>query len=292
MHDPLALLRLDARTEICALIGNPVHHSLSPALHNAAFVASGLNLAYVAFRVENVADALRGVRALGIRGLSVTIPHKVAVIEHLDELDPLATRIGSVNTIVNRDGRLVGHTTDGLGALAALRAAGADPRGRDVVILGAGGSARAIAMALALEAPPQRLTLAARDPRKASALAAEVARESRAIASAGLALADPALASRVRDCALLIHATSVGMAPDASGCVVPSDWLGPTQIVFDIVYTPRETELIRRASRAGARTVLGLEMFVRQAAAQFELWTGVPAPLGVLRDAAEAGLCA
>ncbi len=290
MHDSHALPHLDAHTELCALIGNPVHHSLSPALHNAAFAAARLNLAYVAFRVEDVENALRGARALGIRGLSVTIPHKVAVIEHLDELDPLAARIGSVNTIVNRDGRLVGHTTDGLGALAALRAADADPRGRDVVILGAGGSARAIAMTLALEAPPERLTLAARDPRKASTLAAQVERECRGIATAGLALDDPALRRCVRDCTLLIHTTSVGMAPDVNGCVVPSDWLVPAHTVFDIVYTPRETELIRRASRAGARTVLGLEMFVRQAAAQFELWTGVPAPLGVLRDAAEAGL--
>ncbi|MFN7951614.1 MAG: shikimate dehydrogenase [bacterium] len=292
MHHPHGTPHLDARTELCALIGNPVHHSLSPAIHNAAFAAAGLNLAYLAFRVEDVGNALRGARALGLRGLSVTIPHKVAVIEHLDELDPIAARIGSVNTIVNRAGRLIGYTTDGVGALAALREASADPRDRDVVILGAGGSARAIAMTLALESPPRRLAIAARDARKAERLAGDVASAARGVAASGLALDHPDVAARVRGAQILIHTTSVGMAPHTTGCVVPSEWLAPTHTVFDIVYTPRETELLRRATRAGARPVLGLEMFVRQAAAQFELWTGLGAPLDVLRRAAEAGLAA
>ncbi len=279
----------DARTGLCVLLGNPVEHSLSPAIHNAAFRAAGLNLAYLACRVEDLGNAIRGVRALGVIGASITIPHKLAVIEHLDALDPHAARVGSVNTIVRNDGRLVGSTTDGAGALAALRQSGADPRGQRVLILGAGGSARAIAMTLANEAHPASLTLLARDRGKAERLAHDVRAAAPVEVRAG-ELETQRLTDELRDARLLVHTTSVGMAATSSDCLVPREALRPDLTVFDIVYTPLVTELGRRAMAAGARVVPGIEMLVHQAAAQFTLWTGRPAPIDVMRAAALARL--
>lgn len=285
-------MKIDARTRLCGVIGNPVHHSLSPAIHNAAFEACALNFAYLAFRVEHVGDAIRGMRALGLVGLSVTIPHKLAVIEHLDHLDPVAERVGSVNTVVSRDGRLVGYTTDGLGALEALRDAAVDPRGQDVVILGAGGSARAIAMTLALESPPRSLAIAARDLRKATALADDVGSAVADLALVALDVSSVEMETVLDRATIVIHTTSVGMAPDVGRCLVRADWIRPGQVIFDIVYTPRVTELGRRAAAAGARVIPGSEMFLRQATAQFELWTGHAAPLAVMREVIERNLAA
>lgn len=281
---------IDARTRLCGLIGNPVHHSLSPAIHNAAFEACRLNFAYLAFCVENVRDAIRGVRGLDLVGLSVTIPHKLAVIEHLDALDPITQRIGSVNTVVNRDGKLVGYTTDGLGALEALRAASVEPAAHDVLVLGAGGSARAIAMTLALESTPRRLSIAARDEGRALALAEDVRSASPRLEVRASGLSETELNAELERADVVIHTTSVGMAPESDRCLVPAEWLRPRHIVFDIVYTPRITELGRRALAAGARVIPGSEMFVRQAAAQFTLWTGHDAPIAVMREVVECGL--
>src|SRR5437879_3060399 len=153
---------IDAKTRLCALIGNPVEHSLSPAIHNAAFQHLGLNYIYLAFKVEDVEGALRGLRALsGIRGMSVTIPHKIAVLPYLDEIEPTARNIGAVNTIVSERGRLKGYNTDATGALASLRAAGAPVDGGRVLMLGSGGAARAIAFALCVEAKVKALTILA-----------------------------------------------------------------------------------------------------------------------------------
>lgn len=287
---PAPPLKIDARTRLCGLIGDPVHHSLSPAIHNAAFEACALNFAYLAFRVEDVGAALRGMRALGFAGLSVTIPHKLAVIDHLDALDPVAERVGSVNTVVNREGRLVGYTTDGLGALEALRDASVEPRGQDVIILGAGGSARAIAMTLALESPPRFLAIAARDRRKATALTEDVRCAAPSVDLLALELSGDELKTVLDRTTVVIHTTSVGMVPNADRCLLPTDWIRPEHVIFDIVYTPRVTELGRRAATAGARVLPGSEMFLRQAAAQFELWTGRSAPIAVMRDVIDHSL--
>lgn len=281
-------VKIDAHTQLCGLIGNPVHHSLSPAIHNAAFEAEGLNFAYVAFRVEDVRGAVTGMRALGLSGLSVTIPHKLAIIEHLDALDPVARRVGSVNTVVNRNGILVGYTTDGLGALAALREASADPLGRRVLVLGAGGSARAIAMTIAIEAPPHELTIAARDARKAAALSEDVRLAAPEVGVVAISLGDDELAPALDRATIVIHTTSVGMIPDSDGCLIQEHLIRRDHSVLDIVYTPRVTELGQRAMRAGARLILGSEMFVRQAAAQFELWTSRAAPVEVMRAIVES----
>ncbi|MEM3752932.1 MAG: shikimate dehydrogenase, partial [Candidatus Bathyarchaeia archaeon] len=169
-------MKISGKTQLCALIGDPVEHSLSPYIHNAAFKHLKLDFVYVTFKVskENVREALEGARALGIRGLNVTMPLKTAVIQHLDELDPNAEKIGAVNTILNNEGKLTGYNTDGLGALEALKANGQNPAGKNILVLGAGGAARAVAFALCKDA--KDMTVLNRTPEKARILAEELSR--------------------------------------------------------------------------------------------------------------------
>ncbi len=286
------LSSLDAETRLCAVIGNPVRHSLSPAIHNAAFRHLGLNFAYLAFEVTNVEAALSGARALGMVGLSITIPHKTSVIRYLDEIDPAARCSGSVNTVVNRRGRLFGTSSDGAGMLRALAEAGVDPRGRRALILGAGGAARAVGFALALEGGVDFLTVTDLNSRLAEAkkLAEEIAASSGIRATSESLEDESALAELTRSCDLLLNCTPVGMHPDEGLSPLPAPLLRKEMVVFDAVYTPRRTRLLSDAERAGAKVVEGLGMFVHQAAVQFELWTGKPAPVEVMREAAATAL--
>ena len=276
---------ISARTRVCAVIGDPVEHSLSPQLHNAAFRASAVDLVYVAFRVRpnDLAAAIAGVRALGLRGLSVTIPHKVAILPLLDKVDPSATHIGSVNTVVNRGGELAGYSTDGPGALRALRAAGVAAEGKKILLLGSGGAARAVAFALAALTTQPELVVLGIEADEVERLVGDL-RERTGVQVSGKRLEPDILREAVRGSDILIHATPVGMAPRIRESVVPVELLQPGQVVFDLVYVPFETELLRAAKAAGAIAVPGLGMFVHQAAIQFELWTGQPAPLQVMED--------
>lgn len=274
-------MTIDARSKVCAVIGWPVEHSLSPAIHNAAFEAAGLNFVYVAFAVQPGAlpTALAGVRALGIRGLSVTIPHKVDILPLLDEVEELAARIGSVNTVVNEKGVLRGFSTDGPGALAALHEAGVDPAGRRVVLLGSGGAARAIAFALAWQQTPAKMRILGILPEEVARLVQDLhANSSVEVHGEGM----ERLTEAVAEADIIIHATPVGMSPNTSAALLEASMLRPGQCVFDIVYNPMETELLRRARRAGATAVEGVGMFVHQAALQFRLWTGHEAPVAVM----------
>ncbi len=272
------------RTTLCALIGNPVGHSMSPAIHNRAFAELGLDYVYVAFRVENVAGAVAGMRALeGFRGMSVTIPHKVAIIKHLDEVAEVDRGIGSVNTVVNDGGCLKGFGTDGPGALKALADAGIKVAGRTVTIIGSGGAARAIAFSLAAKAKPKALRLLGVIEPELKALTRDLVRK--AAAPATCALLDPkVLAARLAESQILIHCTPVGMHPKTRESVVPKALLHPDLAVMDIVYNPLETQLLADARARGLKTVSGVEMFVNQAVLQFELWTGKKAPHAVMRD--------
>jgi len=277
---------MDANTRVVAVIGNPVRHSLSPAIHNAAFRAKGLNFLYVAFEVREIGPAMAGVRALGIQGLSVTIPHKTAVMAYLDEIDPAAREIGSVNTVVNRNGLLYGTSSDGPGALAAFREDGVDAVGKRIVILGAGGAARAVAFALAGEGGAASMSIVAlrEEAERTRALAQAVARYGDIAVQPG-ELEDEAFFRRaVRESDLLVNATPVGMAPRVDVSIVPAGWLHPGLTVFDVVYTPRRTRLLREAAAAGCATVEGLGMFVHQAAVQFRLWTGEEPPVDLMRS--------
>ena len=263
-------MTIDAKTELYGIIGNPVAHSLSPLMHNAAFAALGLNKAYVAFPVTDVAAALAGLKALGIRGVSVTIPHKQAVLPYLDTIDPVAAKIGAVNTLVMRDNALHGSNTDWLGANRALSEA-MELKGSHVLLIGAGGSAKAIGFGL-LEAGA-KVTVANRTSDKAAALAAIL----------GCAWVSLAEAAALRADAL-INATAVGMGPLAHEMVLPAVALANFPVVMDIVYAPLETRLLAAARATGCTVVDGLAMLLYQGAAQFELWTGMTAPLEVMRQ--------
>ncbi len=281
---------IDAATRLCAVIGNPVGHSLSPKMHNAAFDALGLNYVYVAFEVTDVAGCLQGMRALpSFRGMSVTIPHKAAVIPYLDAIDPLAHHIGSVNTITNEDGRLVGSSTDGPGTLRAFAEAGIALHGKRVAFLGAGGAVRAVAFAIATDAAPTSIAILGRNIARVGNLTNEIAAKTGATVSAMDIATD--LHHALAECDVLIQGTPVGMYPERLGeTSVPATCLRPDMVVFDMVYRPLKTRLIEDAEAAGCAVVLGLEMLVNQAVLQFERWTGHAAPVNVMRDALRAAL--
>ena len=281
----------DAKTQLCAIFGHPVGHSLSPAIHNAAFAELGLDLAYVAHDVEpqNLAKAMAAIRTLNYRGLSITIPHKVASLNLVDEVDETARHIGCINTVVNSGGILKGYNSDGLGALGALRAAGVEPRGADVVVLGSGGAARAIAVTLAVQAPPKRLTLLGVDEPELLALA-ETLRLQGTTEVVTDKLESRTVVRVLKQAQLLLHTTPVGMAPNTENSIVPVESLHSRFTVFDAVYTPRRTRLLRDAAEQGCRVVEGLEMFLGQALVQFELWTGRTPPRETMRAIIEQRL--
>lgn len=295
---------ISATTGVAAVIGHPVAHSLSPTLHNAAFESLGLDWVYVAFDVQpgGAGAALAAMRALGVRGLSVTMPHKEPVARHLAEhgrLAPSAAALDSVNTVVTgADGVLEGHTTDGDGLVASLRAAGADPTGASVCLLGAGAAARAIADALA------RCGVGRIAVRNRSSSAAEQAAAIARAAGARAVAVSPDDRPSVATADIVVNATSVGMGIDPGGgldvadpavreaLAVDPELLGPQQVVVDIVYHPRRTVLLRLAETAGARTLDGLGMLVHQAALQQVLWHGQMPDVSLMADAAERALAA
>lgn len=282
--------KIDAATQLCAVIGNPVEHSLSPAIHNAAFEELGLNYVYVAFRVEDIGAAMAGVRALvNFRGLSITIPHKVSIMQYLDEIDEITQNIGSVNTVIKENGKLKGTSSDGPGALKALEDYGVEITGRHVLVLGSGGAARAVAFTLAMSEHPREITILGVIPEEFGKLARDLRDKTRASVDAKY-LNDQSLHECVAKADTIINCTPVGMFPKTEDTVIPKELLRRGQVVFDIVYTPRKTRLIREAESAGCLTVPGVEMFLNQAVIQFELWTGQRAPVKVMRKVVEENL--
>jgi shikimate dehydrogenase len=273
--------RITGATRVAGVIGSPVRHSLSPAMHNAAFEAAGLDWSYLAFEVAegDAARALEGMRSLGIEGLSVTMPHKQDVARSVDILTPAARALDAVNCVARlEDGRLEGLNTDGAGFVASLRDAGVNPAGMSVVVLGAGGAARAVIEALA-SAGAARVSVVNRTVERADP-AARLAGECGVVGS----VADVARAD------LIVNATPVGMGSEE----IPVDGrvLRSSQVVADLVYHPRRTTLLAFAEEVGATTVDGLGMLVHQAALAFTRWTSCEAPVDVMRAAAEAELAA
>jgi shikimate dehydrogenase len=270
---------------VCGVIGDPIEHTLSPTMHNAAFKHLKLDFVFLAFRVKaaELENAMRSMRGLGIRGLNITMPHKNEVAKYLDRVDPTVKFLGSVNTILNEDGRLLGFNTDGVGALKALRENGVNPDGKKLLLLGAGGAAKAIAYALAKEVG--ELCILNRAAEKAKELADALSRTfGKKIV--GDALSSSAIQRNLQDSDILINATSVGMHPHISQSLVAPQWLKSDLCVMDIVYNPVETKLVKDAKAAGAHVVSGVEMLLYQGAASFEIWTGVSAPIEVMRRAA------
>jgi shikimate dehydrogenase len=275
---------IDSATQLCAVIGNPVLHSLSPAMHNAAFAETRLNYVYLAFRVEDAGACLAGMRAMsGFRGLSVTIPHKMAVIEHLDELDPMAKKVGSVNTVTHEHGRLIGSSTDGPGTLRAFADAGVSLDDRRVLFVGSGGAVRAVAFAVAELTQCEEITILGRTPARVAMLVNDLRAKTPATINSGRLPEHLAEAMTAHD--VVINGTPVGMHPHEDETPIPRETLRAGQIILDMVYRPYKTRLVREAEDAGCTTILGLEMLVNQAALQFEAWTGRPAPYAVMRNA-------
>ncbi|MEM3673100.1 MAG: shikimate dehydrogenase [Candidatus Bathyarchaeia archaeon] len=282
-------MKISGKTQLCALIGDPVEHSLSPYIHNAAFKHLKLDFVYVTFKVskENVKEALEGARALGIRGLNVTMPLKTAVIQHLDKLDPNAEKIGAVNTILNNEGKLTGYNTDGFGALEALKAKRQNPAGKNILVLGAGGAARAVAFALCKDA--KDMTILNRTPEKAKILAEELSRIFEKKVKFG-GLGEETLRREVEKADILVNATAVGMAPKIDETPVDMKLLHSNLTVFDLVYNPPETRLLKEAKAMGAKTVDGICMLVHQGALSFQIWTGRKAPIDVMTRACKRAL--
>lgn len=291
---------ITGHTRVAGVVGWPVEHSVSPAMHNAAYAALGLDWCYLPFAVppERLREAIAGVRALGLVGVNVTVPHKQALLPLMDELTPAAMAIGAANTVMVREGRLVGHNTDASGFLRALREVGCEPEGIPAVVLGAGGAARAVVYAL-LEVGAQ-VTVLNRTLERAEALARDLGRDAGGrVRAAPLDLATlRALAPQAR---LVVNATTVGMwragcgAEDGAGTTpsaVPSASPWPDALPFpsgalayDLIYNPRETAFMRQARAAGVPAANGLGMLVHQGAEAFTLWTGVAAPVEVMARA-------
>ena len=262
---------IDQHTGLYGVIGNPVRHSLSPALHNAAFSATGLNAVYLAFETGDIEECLKGIRALGIKGASITIPFKTTVMPFLDEIDPLAKRIGAVNTIVNDSGRLKGYNTDALGALKALEE-NVKLAGMTCLIIGAGGAARAIGFML--KEQDVAVSIVNRSRKRGEALAA----------SLGCPFVPLDEISGTKG-GLLVQTTSVGMYPDIDQCPVPENILENGMVVMDIVYLPAETRLLNLARDRGCVIISGVDMFINQGAEQFRLWTDLDPPFASMRHA-------
>lgn len=274
---------INTGTKLCAIIGNPVSHSLSPAIHNAAFEAKGLNFIYVAFRVEDVKNALAGMRALeNFRGMSVTIPHKIEIMKYMDEISDLDRHIGSINTVINEKGRLMGLGTDGPGALKAIRNAGVELDGKTVLMLGAGGAARAIAFTLAQNANLKEISLLDIDKTMIRQLATDLETGSETAIHSDM-MSGSSIASNMRRADLIINCTPVGMHPNEDASLVPIESFRPGQVVFDVVYTPLKTRLLKDAEALGLKIIAGVDMFINQAILQFERFTGVNAPEDVMR---------
>jgi shikimate dehydrogenase len=270
---------ISGKTKICALIGDPVEHSMSPAIHNVAFREMGLDYVYVTFRVkaEDVPAAVEGMKALDIRGLSVTMPHKVAVPKLLDKLDPLAEKIGAINTIVNDDGVLTGYNTDATGFLQAMLERGFEPKEKNIVVLGAGGASRAVSFVLA----DRGANLTILNRLEEFDWAVELARRlSQAFGKSveALELNRDNLTKAIGKADILVNATSVGMDQNINETPVPAELLKPGMVVYDIIYNPIKTKLLKEAESVGAEIISGVDMLVWQGVMAFEKWTGKKPP--------------
>jgi len=285
-------MKITGSTKIVGIVGFPISHSISPQMHNAAFSKLGMNWEYVPFEVspEDLKKAVDGMRAEGVLGFNVTIPHKEAIVPILDEVLKLPRIIGAVNTVRNESGKLIGYNTDAAGFLESLKTdAGVNPKGIDALLIGAGGAAKAVAVMLA-ESGARRVAITDVDQKKSGFLASYVGSHFEADLISVKA-GSPEMKSALARADLVVNATPTGMHPkeNASPLEDASD-LNPNAVVFDLVYNPPETKLMKQAKERGARAVNGLGMLVRQGAAAWSIWTGREAPVEVMRRAAKEAL--
>lgn len=284
--------RLSGHTLLISLIATPIRHSLSPKMHNEAFTKLGLDYAYLAFEVgnEELADAVQGIRALGIRGSNVSMPNKQAIIPYLDEISPAAELVGAVNTVVNKDGKghLVGHVTDGTGAVRALAEEGVDIKDQIITLSGAGGAGTAIAVQLGLDGAKEVRIFNQKDAAFANAEKTVEKINSRTQTKASLTdLADQeAFKKSIAESSIYIDATGVGMKPlEDMSLITDPEVIRPDLVVFDVVYSPAETKLLKFAKEHGAKKAInGLGMMLYQGAEAFKLFTGEDMPVDYIKD--------
>lgn len=269
-------MKIDQHTQLYGVIGYPVRHSLSPLMHNTAFGVVGINAVYLAFETRDLEGVANAMKALPIKGISVTIPHKIRIIDYLDDLHPLASQIGSVNTVLNQDGRLIGYNTDASGALRALKGK-VRLEGTHSLIVGAGGAARSIAFAI--KEMGAIVTITNRTASRGSALAKAL----------GCGFVPWENMDHV-DAELIVQTTPVGMAPNVNVCPIPVSMLKPGIVVMDIIYNPLRTRLLRLAQSRGCQVIDGVSMFVHQGGEQFRLWTNVDPPLRVMEEVVKEAL--
>jgi len=261
---------ISSSTELYGVFGDPVSHSLSPVMHNAAFAHIGYDAAYLAFQIKDIRAGVNAIRALGIKGVSITIPHKVSVMECLDEIDEMAQNIGAVNTIINQNGKLKGCNSDWLGAISALKEK-TGISGKTVAIIGAGGAARAIGFGIKKE--NGRVSIVNRSSDKGEKLAQDIGAEFCPLSEITTLKYD-----------ILINTTPLGMTPNIDTTPISGEIIRSQTVVMDIVYNPLKTRLLKEAEENGCTVIDGLAMFVYQGVFQFELWTGKTAPVEVMRE--------
>ena len=283
-------MQITGKTKIVGVIGDPIKHSHSPQMHNAAFAELGLDYAYLPFHVEphSLPAAIEGFKAMNVVGINVTIPHKQAVIPLVDEISHDVELIGAANTLIFEGGKIKGENTDVPGFLAGMRETGIEPvQGDSALVIGAGGGARAVLVALiAIGLKP--IFIANRTVSKADAIATDFSKKTGTSLQA-IGLDDPRLASVVKDVSLLVNTTPIGMW-DSHPPLILSQWLQPRTVVYDIVYTPPETRLLQEAAAQGCHTIQGLGMLIHQGAIAFEKWTKVPAPVLTMQQAVQEAL--
>jgi shikimate dehydrogenase len=274
-------------TRLTGVIGFPIEHSLSPAIHNKAFEMLNLDCVYVPIRVEpgKIGQLLNGIKAMNFAGINVTIPHKQAVMPYLDHIDQEARLVGAVNTIKNVNGKLYGYTTDTGGYIQSLAEKGITLKGKKVLVLGGGGAARSLAVGLALRKIPLCLTILGRTVGKVKKIIRDIQSNTH-LPIRGGRLTDTALGEELEQNDLVINCTAVGMHPKKDATPIPRAFLRKGLIVSDIIYNPLETRLLREAKKAGCITIDGLGMLLFQGMAAFEIWTGKRPPMGPLRKEA------
>jgi len=283
-------LKISSKTSICCVIGHPIDNSLSPIMHNVAFYFTNLDYIYVAFDVkESLGEAVKGLRALGVRGFNITMPHKVSIINFLDSIDKNATLVGAVNTVVNNNNTLIGYNTDVDGVISAFKTKdlrqeiGDSLNGLNALIIGAGGAARASIVALVSKGC-KKISIFNRTINKAKRMMTELSQKLDIFYTVK-ELKINSLKRALSSADILINATSIGAYPRIDESIIPLEFLKKDLIVFDVVYKPKKTKLLIDAEQIGAKIIPGYKMFVGQGARSFEIWTGMNAPIDIMKKA-------
>ncbi|NHJ22488.1 MAG: shikimate dehydrogenase [Candidatus Lokiarchaeota archaeon] len=274
---------INTRTKVLCVIGHPIEHSMSPSMHNAALKELSLDFVYLAFDVspKDLEKAVLGFKKHDMKGINVTIPHKEAIIKYLDKIDPLAEKIGAVNTIKNINGQLIGRNTDAFGAKKALIDTGFELRSKKALIIGAGGAARAISFALSDEI--DEIFICNRNEKRAIRLAKDL-KDSTKTTATGRTLSNEVLKSLIDKVDLLINTTPLGMYPDVEKTPIPQKLLANHLFVYDIIYNPLKTQLLKDACEIGCKTLNGIDMFINQGALAFEWWTDMKPNINTMKE--------